>query len=552
MKKILCLFAIALMMVSCGTTSSEASYIPKDATGVMYINLGSLSKKSDDVDFKSLSISKMMEESAPREIKEFMNTQMTAENMKATFRNEFILGFMTVERMSPSGGLIIPIKDAASFQKMIQPILDKASRLEKQENVGKGKAFTVYSSREMAIGWNDKTALIIGAKNFAGQELIDLTNLDASKSITATNYFSDFFDGSKDMGLHITSTPMSSVASAFLTNFKADIDLENNNFMYHTNFEDDRLYTSAKLKMNDDIKSLIGYKSWMSSSYDASLLDMMPKDVAMLMKLSIDPTAMYKHIESLQDNAVLPEMIRAQIKMGVTGMNSQMKSMMGMTMEEASGIFEGTMMLGVTEGVTVKDSISRYNYNTGEYESKEIERKIPNIYAAISIKDQAKFDTMLGLIMQMERPMATKGKDYYQLEKDLFVVVKNSALFITNNGSKADEIFNNGKLGSNLSNFEHKNKLDNSMYTYVSTNFTKMYGEIISSMYPYGSYSGRGGLDFDAIGQIYGQYFGDGHVTMNTNGMEMYSYTKGEGNSLVRMIMYTDAVFKEATKMMHY
>lgn len=552
MKKILFLFAIALMVVSCGTkASSEASFIPKDAIGVMYINLESLSKKSNDVDFKNLSINKMIEESAPRELKEFMNTQMTAENMKATFRNEFILGFATMNRMTPSGGLIIPIKDAASFQKMIQPLLDKAPGIEKQENVGNGKAFTVYSSREMAIGWNDKTALIIGAQNFAGQELIDLTNLDASKSITATNYFSNFFDTTKDMGLHITSTPISSLAGSFLSASGLNIDLENNNLMYYTTFEEDRMLTSAKFKMNDDFKSLIGYKSWMSTSYDASLLDMMPKNAAMLMKVSIDPTAMYKHFEGLQENKLLPQMFQQQIKMGLDGMNREMKREMGMTMEEIAGIFEGSMMMGITEGVTVKDSISRYNYNTGEYESKEIETKMPNVYAAISIKDQAKFDTMLGLIMQKETPMATKGKNYYQLEKNLFVVVKNGALFITNNGSKSDEIYNNGKLTSNLSSFEHKDKLDNSIYMYMSPELTSMYGEMLSSMNPYGRYSGRGGLDMAATSEVYSQYFGDSHVTMNADGMEMYSYTKGEGNSLVRMIMYSDAVLKEVTKMMY-
>jgi hypothetical protein len=145
--------------------------------------------------------------------------------------------------------------------------------------------------------------------------------------------------------------------------------------------------------------------------------------------------------------------------------------------------------------------------------------------------------------------MTTNGKNYYQLEKDLFVVVKNSVIFFTNNESKADEIYNSGKLASNLSGFEHKDKLDNSMYMYISPDFTAMYSDMLSSMNPYGRYS-SGGLDIAATSKIYSQYFGDSHVTMNADGMEMYSYTKGEGNSLVRMVMYFDAVVMETTKMM--
>ncbi|MFK7750644.1 MAG: DUF4836 family protein [Kordia sp.] len=548
MKKILCLFAIALMMVSCGgTKSSGTSFIPKDAIGVMYVNLESLSQKSSTVDFKNLSISKMINESAPRELKEFMNTQMTAENMKATFRNDFMLGFMSFDRMSPSGGFVIPIKDAASFQKMIQPMLDKMPRMEKQESVGKDNAFTVCTSRDLAIGWNDQNALIVISDRAAAQTLIDLTKLESSNMITATDYFSGFFDGSKDMGIHISSTPVSDLASSFLTNFGANMDLKNNNFMYHTTFEEDRLFTSAKFKMNDDMKSIIGYESWMSTGYNADLLKMMPNNAAMLVKASIDPTAMYKHIEGLQNSSVLPDMVKSQIKRALSGMNREMNREMGMTMEELAGIFEGSMMMSMTEGVNVQ--ATRYTYDEDYNRVPETyTKKQPYIYAAVSIKDQAKFDSMLDVVMKQETPMATKGKNYYQLEKDLFAVIKNKVLFVTNDGSKADEIYNNGKLASNLSGFEHKDKLDNSMYVYMNENFTEMYSDIINSMNPYASYA-RGGLNMDAANDIYSKYFGDTHMTMSTDGMEMYSYTKGEGNSLVNIIKYMDVMMQEVTKM---
>jgi len=535
------------MVVSCGTKSTGTSFIPKDSIGVMYVNLESLTQKSSDIDFKNLNISKMINESAPKELRDFMNTQMTAENMKATFRNDFILGFMSFDRMAPSGGLVIPIKDAASFQKMIQPMLDKMPRTEKQESVGKAKDFTVYSNRGFAIGWNNTNALVVVGDRSPGQALIDLTNLEASETIATADYFGGFFDGSKDMGVHITSTPISDLAGSFLVSSGMDIDLKNNNFIYYTTFEEDRFFTSAKLKMNDDFKALMGYDSWMSTGYNADLLGMMPKDPMMLMKVSIDPTAMLNHLESLQGSSVLPDMVKRQLKMGLSGMDREMQREMGMSMKDIAGIFDGSIMFSMTEGVEVQDT--RYTYDEDYNRVPEsYTRKQPYMYAAVSIKDQAKFESTLNKIIEKEGAMATKGKNYYQLEKDLFVVIKDNALFITNDVSKSDEIYKSGKLASNLSGFAHKSNLDNSMYVYMNPEFTEMYGEMLSGMNPYSRYGG--GLNMGTTNKVYGEYFSDSHITMSPNGMEMYSYTKGEGNSLVRMIMYMDAMVKEATKMM--
>ena len=549
MKKFLCLFAIALMIVSCGKQNSESSYIPKDAIGVMYVNLESLSKKSKDIDFKDLSISKMADETAPPQIKDFMDQYMTAENMNNTFRNELVLGFMTVDRSSGSGGLIIPIKDKASFEKMITPMLEQGPGLEKQEGVGKDKAFTVYSNREMAIGWNNETALIIAARSFAGQELIDLTNLESSDNIYATNYYKDFLDTNKDMGMHITSTPMSSLANSLLAMFSGvEVNLEDNNLSYYLNFEEDNMNAQSKLKLNKDFKSLIGYESWMSTGYDENLLNMLPENPAMVMKLSIDPTALYKHMESLQDNTVIPAEFREQMKEGLRQMNRGMKREMGMTAEEVAGIFDGSMMVALTEGTVKKDSTYSYNYEKDEYEYEVFDSKIPNMYATVAIKDTEKFETLLNLAMMQGRPQE-KGKNYFMISDDAFVVIKDNVIFFTNNGEKADEIYNNGKLAANLSGFKHKSNFDNSMYMYFAPGGTAIYADMVSGMNPYARMASMGGFNIEDTYKLANDYFGESHVMMNADGMEATTYTVGEGNSLERMIMYMDAMADQASKM---
>ncbi|MEM6687723.1 MAG: DUF4836 family protein, partial [Bacteroidota bacterium] len=484
MKKILCLFALALVVVSCGNKNSESSYIPKDAVGVMYMNLGSLAEKSSNVDFKSLSVSKMIEQNAPQELKAFMDEYVNAENMKSTFRNDFILGFMTYERNSGSGGLIIPINDAASFANMITPMLDKIpGGAKKQENVGKGDAFTVYSSRDMAIGWNDKTALVVVGDEYVDQELINLTKLESSENINATNYFKGFFDTSKDMGMHFTSTPLSATLKPLAkTMLQVDMDVENNNLVYYGNFEEDRVYTKTQLKFNDDVKSLIGYDSWMSKEYDANLLNMIPTNAPVVMKMSIDFKGLYKHIESLQDNKLLPETMRNQLKAGMGMADTQLNGMLQMSTDDMLGIFGESMILGVTEGITVKDSIRTYNYEGPEFEV--FDKKVPYFYGAYSIKDMEKFESLMGFAMMMQRP-ESKGKNYFKLSDDMFVLLKDNAIFVTNDEKGADEIFSNGKLAANLSDFKHKDKLANTMYIYSSAEAGKMLSEVFNSMNPY-------------------------------------------------------------------
>lgn len=516
----------------------------------MYVNLESLSKKSSEVDFKDLSINKIIDESAPKELQDFMNEYMTAENIDATFRKEFILGFVSVDRMSPTGGLILPIKDGASFQKMIQPMLDKMPRIKKEENVGKDGKFTVYSTGEMAIGWDNETALIIGANSFAETELIDLTNLKKSESIYETSYYKGFFDTNKDFGMHITSTPLSTLVKPLLSMVGGmDIELENNNMTYYGSFEEDHIHTETKLKLNNDFKSILGYNSWMTTHSNAALLNAIPENPPMLMKVSMNPAALYKHIESLQDNKILSAQIRGQLKQGIQQMNSQMNQVVGMNGEDLAGIFDGSMLFAVTKGKVVKDTVYTYNYYDEDAPKYNIvDKEIPNMYAAIAIKDKSNFDALMGTVMKMQRPMETKGKNYYQLEKDFFVVAKDDILFMTNDVTKADELYTNGKLAANLSSFEHKDKLAHSMYMYFSPNFPEMYTSMMPGASNFGPYGAMASGLADT-NKLFAEYFSDNHYFMDADGMETFTYTKGEGNSLVRMIQYSDAMATQVSEM---
>ncbi|QXP59919.1 DUF4836 family protein [Olleya sp. HaHaR_3_96] len=560
MKKFICLLVIAFLFASCGTKNEESYFIPKDAVAVMYVNLKTLSEKGKDLDSKNLSINTLIEDKAPEEVKAFVSEFMTSENLNKTFRKEFILGFGSFKRLSGFGGLALPIKDAAAFEAFIQPLLEKLHDLEKEENVGQDKDFTVYSTRELAIGWNNKTALIIGANNYAAAELKDLTNLKKDESILATNYFDDFFDVKQDMGLHITSTPLGDAFDGLLNAFAGvKVNLEDNNLSYHGSFEDDHIYTNTNLKLNKDFTSLLGYKKWMTTSYSKSMLDALPNSPLLLAKISIDPEAYFDHITSLTDNKVLPVQAREELKKNLESANSESEREIGMGTKDIAKIFDGSVMFAITEGKTVKDSVYDYNYYTGEKTYTIVDKKIPNMYGVIAIKDKSKFDNLLAKIQEKGAPFEEVSPNYYEIEKNAFMVITDDFIFFTNDVNKANEIKTNGKLANKLSDFEHKDKLSHSIYLYTKGNIAELsndFAQSLGNMYnPYGGYNAYGSDNTmerfkDKSIAIYDKYFGENHYFVDTDGGESFTYTKGDKNSLIQTVLYGDELAKTMNTLM--
>ena len=560
MKKILSLLVVSFLLASCGTKNEESYFIPKDAVGVMYINLKTLSEKSNDLDLKNLSVNALIEDKAPKEIKEFVSEFMTSENLNNTFRKEFILGFGSFKRLSGFGGLALPIRDAASFEAFIQPMLDKMPDAEKEVNVGKDKDFTVYSIRELAIGWNNKTALIIGADKYAGAELKDLTTLNRAESILATNYFDGFFDTKQDMGLHLTSTPLGDALDGLLNAFAGvKVNLENNNLSYYGSFEKDHIHTNTNLKLNKDFTSLLGYKKWMSTSYSKSMLDVLPSNPLLLAKISIDTEAYFEHMTSLKDNKVLPVQVREEFKKSLEKANQASEKEIGMSTKDIAKTFEGSIMFAVTEGKKIKDTVYDYDYYSGEKSYKIVEKNVPNMYGAIAIKDKAKFDKLLSKIREEEKFIKELSPNYYQIEKKTFMVITDNLIYFTNDVDKANEINTNGKLANNLSDFEHKDKLSHSIYLYTKGNVAELssdFAQSLGNMYnPYNGYNTYGADDTmdkfkDQSIAIYDKYFGENHYFIDTDGGESFTYTKGDKNSLIQTVLYGDELAKTMSTVM--
>ncbi|WP_397363435.1 DUF4836 family protein [Olleya sp. R77988] len=558
MRKILSLLTIALLFASCGSKNQESNYVPKDAIGVMYVNLKSLSEKSNGLDFKDLNINDIIEDKAPKELKDFMNEFMTSENINKTFRKEFLIGYGSLKRMSGVGGLILPIKDAASFEAFIKPMLDEIPRLEKETNVGKGDAFTVYANREIAIGWNNTTALLIGASNYAAAELKDLTTLEKSENINATDYYSSFFDSSKDIGVHITTTPLGDMLDGLMSAFSgSSVDLENNTMSYYGNFEDDHIHTNSKLKLNKDILSLVGYDKWMSTSYEKSLLKVLPNNPELFTKLSVDLNAFQKHFYSLQDNKVLPIAIREEMKNSLKKSDREFEKETGLSTTEFTDIFDGSVMFAMTEGTTVKDTVRNPMSRLFEESEEQIdnykivETKKPYMYGAIAIKDKAKFNVFLNKIKAQEGDLKELDKDYYSIDDEAFMIITDQLIFITNDVSQANQVKNNGQLTDNLSDFKHKDKLSHSFYLYTNGNlseFTNSFNTLYSP-YRYSRYNTNNDDEFTKrSNDIYQKYFDENHYYIDADGSESFTNTKGDKNSLIQSIKFADEMSKVAAE----
>ncbi len=554
MRKFIYLIAITFLFSSCSKTVEESYFIPKDAIGVMYINLENLSKKSKKLDFNNLTINSLIKDKAPKELKQFTNKLMSSENLNNTFRKDYILGFTTYKRLSAVGGVILPIKDAASFENFIKPMLDKVPNIEKETNVGKNEAFTVYSTRELAIGFNDKTALIIGANKYAAAELKDLTNLDKEDCILSTSYYNSFFDTDQDIGLHITSTPLGDAFDGLLNAYAGlDIDLENNNLTYYGSFEDDHIHTDTKLKLNKDIKSLIGYDKWIKTSYNRSMLNALPNNPILVAKLSLDTQNLFQHIVNLEENRILPVEVREELKKNIKRANREFQKDIGMDIKDFTKIFEGSLLFAMTKGISTKDTVYSYNYYNRKENFKIVTKNTPYIYSTIALNDRAKFDRLFSKIKEKNSDIKEISKDYYQIESDIFMVINGDFIFFTNNANKADEVKNNGKLASNLSDFKHKDKFAHPLYLYTKENFaefsddfSKDLNKIINPYNRYRSYQNNDAIDelSEKSGVLYSKYFGDNHYFIDTDGAESFTYTKGDKNSLIQTILYGDELSK--------
>ena len=554
MKHLAPLLIIVLLFASCSKKIEESYYVPKEAIGIMYVNLKSLSEKSKDLDFNKLSINSLIEDKAPKEVKRFVQELLSKDNLDKTFRKEYLLGFGTFKRLSGVGGLIIPIKDATSFEAFIKPMIDEIPNLEKETNVGKDQGFTIYANKEIAIGWNGKTALIIGANNYAAAELKDLTTLNREDCILATNYFDAFFDTKQDMGLHITSTPLGDAFDGLLNTFAGlDVNLENNNLSYYGSFEQDHIYTKTNLKLNDDFKSIIGYKKWMSTSYSKSMLKALPDNPLLFAKLSIDTEDFYDHILSLQDNKTLPLQVREELRKNIKKSNQETEKELGMDAKSFSKIFDGSLMFAMTEGKTVKDTIYDYNYFTDEETYEVVDKKTPNMYGTVALKDKNKFDQFFNIVKKKGAQIETLNSNYFKIDGSTFMVITEDYIFFTNDQSKADEISSNGKLANNLSDFKHKDKLSHSVYLYTKGNIAELgndFTQSINNIYnPYSSYNRYGNnKSMDVIteksSELYNKYYGENHYFIDTDGGESFTYTKGNKNSLIQSILYGDEVAK--------
>lgn len=549
MKKFSLLIAVLFLITSCGnkaTDNAESAYIPKNVVGLAYINIKSLSEKSGDLDFKELKINQIIEENAPSDVRMLFNDLMTTENINKTFRKEFVFGFGTVKRMSGFGGLVLPIKDGASFENFINPLIEELPSLEKEEKAGKDEAFTIYFTDEIAIGWNEKTALIIGADKNAAAELKDLTSLEKDKSIASTDYFGDFFNTKKDMGLHLTTDSLGAAFNGLLSMTTGmNLDIENNSFTYYGNFEDDHIHTIANLKLNNDVKSLLGYENWMTESFENNLLDVMPKDIMLLAKLSVDPTEINNHIKGLKDNKVLAAGMREEFGNEYEEANEGIQKEIGMDLKELANTFNGSLLFGISEGITVKDTIYEYdyyNYRENKEKYEVVDKKIPYMYGVIGIENKDSFDKLFNKMLE-ENSKAIKVSDkLYQLDKDTQVAINDDFILITNDNKSALQVSKNGEIENNLSGFEHKSKLSNTLYMYTKGNISGLSNTIESVVNPYGGYYGSSNNDdmYEKSDAIYKKYFGESHYYTNTDVSESHTYTKGDKNSLVQSILYVD------------
>lgn len=550
-KNLLFTLLLSLLLFNCNKENTESTYIPKDAIAVTFVNLETLSKKASQIDLEKLNINKIINDKAPTEISDFLNTNISVEKIANTFEMDYVFGFSSLKRMSGFGGLILPIKSGQAFEKFITPMLEKNPKIQKEDlEDEKLKAYTIYANNNIAIGWNDETALIIFSAKNASDELIKLTKLEKTENVLTTSYFKNFLNSDEDFGIHITSSPIAEVFGPMLSSFTgADLNLSDNSFKYYTSFKKDHIHCTYSLKLNKDIESLLGYKLWLNNDYNKNLLKVLPNNPMALAKLSIDTKTLYSHIESLKNNTVLPKEIRNNIKMGLENIKSESQKNLNLSPKEVFEVFEGSIIVEATEENKIKDSITLYNDNKEPESYNHFIKSIPNFYAAVSIANKENLNKILNLASQ-NNDFVKESDTHYIIENKVHLVINNDIMLITNDRNNATDFNSNKTITNNLTDFKHKSKFEHPGFIYSNNNLSNL-TNYFQNLTPYNSYrTGYNMNDMESkIQNAYQKYFSESYYYFDSNLSESFIYTKGGTNSLEQIILYIDEMAQSFAEM---
>jgi hypothetical protein len=416
----LCLIVCAALLASCGEDSKLTRHIPKDAAGVLALDMKSLALKSMDFQeiLKLENLKKMFSASDDSVSQAFRNAGIDFMNKGYVFAKGTGAG-------KGYGAGVVALSDATAFEAFIK-------KMNPEANVAEEGGIKVAELKDsVVVAWNKTEAIVVIAEENGKETAVALVNLKKDESVVGQATFADVEKLEADIAFWMnldaiqTLIPQSPYAPP-----TPPMNLKDSYVTATCNFEDGQIVIDGKTYANDEMAKTYNL---LKPSVKSEIVETVPgSSVIALAGFGLDMGALTTYLESQNMLEMYDGLVQQQT---------------GLTAKEILAMFDGNMAVSLN-GVTMMEKPS-FNYMTGEQTMALAPDFDYSLVLGIANKETAnkllaKF-TELGALV--------KSDNYYAMGNEMFIIEKGDAFVITHTDARRQSIIDGKgeKLNSDLS-----------------------------------------------------------------------------------------------------
>lgn len=501
-----------LLIVRSHTSDAHLSAIPVKAAAVLKVNIRDLAAKADPEKLATLPAFK------DQKVKNDKVISAIVEDPFSTGIDpvENVYGFIAEEQSSVISALVLNVDDASKLGVFIKK-LDIATDQREEQGIHIAEMDPMH-----CVAWNDEACLFLsGSNSGVASKAIAYLNQPKDRSIASSDAFDEFAGKDFDIGLYADNQLLSSMNGS--AGSLAALGMNDGHSELLLSFADEQVTASftnyPKTTATIPLLRSAGLRADKANSIS-------PKDPLLFLGLSAD----LKAILGVAHND--PDMMQ-----GLMGI----QAMTGMTEAEISNVFTGDITVAISD---YKD-ISEYDPRISDMLNKmyagmqlsaddlALEKETaklytPLAYISVGITDKTRIEQLLA-----QSGMPDMNGVYYApgMELVVYMAVSDDHVLITNDYQAAREMLANQKLDGKL---PDGLDLKKPLTAWADLNQAH-YPAAFTQPDPNGYYADR---SIPTILQAV-KPFESVELNGSMTGSELtLNLTKGEGNSLYRLIAY--------------
>lgn len=418
----LCLLLCAALLASCGEDSKLTRHIPKDASGVLAIDIKSMALKS--MDFKEIlkleNFRKMFDSSEDSVGKAIRNSGIDL------ISKGYVFGKAT-EPGKGYGAAVIGLSDAAAFEAFLKKI-DEGVVISDE---GGFKVATFRDEQKANVAWNKSELIVVFAEENSKETLLSLANLKKEDAIAGNvSTFDELEKQKADISVWVNYESFMSLVPQTPYSATAGMNFKDTYMMATCNFDDGAIVVDSKYLTNDETTKKFNF---FKSNIDGDVVQALPgKNVIALMGFAIDVPKLISYLESENFIATYDPLVQPST---------------GLTTKQIIEMLDGDAAISVN-GAAMKE-VSRVNPYTGE--ELVIQEPEFDMTAVLGIANK---ETATKLLTHfVDAGMLTKSDNVYSLQNKFFVIDKGDAFVLVNTDARRQSVLAGGgeKLNSDLS-----------------------------------------------------------------------------------------------------